>query len=432
MDTTEQNTTTNHVGHIGSRRRSQNKSQYSVEEQALDQIAKEAEARLAARRQARAEAREIRMKELEKQQKESDDSADRHYDMYAPGNGVAVPNSGVGDVVNRAAFRVALGHQRSSTHSVGSASYHSSRRSSEDSSEDGVINMRELRHDLKELEEKFRKSMVQNAQLDNSKSSLTYEVELLKDKIEDLEESLTLLQREHKDKCRDFENLKRLSTQIKEELEYYKSLLHERDELIKEYGLVLVENEVEVDVGNGGKEIRIKRTLVSHATADVLSKLGQGSLDVRLNKVIEEKNELQDEITRLKLELEEERSSKTMRGGGGTGLNNNLSNHFDDGENETEISKQIAEYRFKTQKYEQEIAALLANVGRLDTQVQRYKTSSEEAELREDDLKVERRKLQRELREAQSKLDELETTNSHLQKRLDKLKTAKSTLLKEL
>jgi len=36
------------------------------------------------------------------------------------------------------------------------------------------------------------------------------------------------------------------------------------------------------------------------------------------------------------------------------------------------------------------------------------------------------------LREAQSRLDELETTNSHLSKRLDKLKTAKSTLLKEL
>ncbi len=48
-------------------------------------------------------------------------------------------------MVNRAAFRVTLGNQRSSTHSVGSASYHSSRRSSEDSSEDGVINMRELR-----------------------------------------------------------------------------------------------------------------------------------------------------------------------------------------------------------------------------------------------------------------------------------------------
>jgi len=33
--------TDGHVGHIGSRRRTQNKSQYSVEEQALDQIAKE-------------------------------------------------------------------------------------------------------------------------------------------------------------------------------------------------------------------------------------------------------------------------------------------------------------------------------------------------------------------------------------------------------
>ena len=40
--------------------------------------------------------------------------------------------------------------------------------------------------------------------------------------------------------------------------------------------------------------------------------------------------------------------------------------------------------------------------------------------------------FQFQLREAQSRLDELETTNSHLQKRLDKLKTAKSTLLKEL
>ena len=88
-------------------------------------------------------------------------------------------------------------------------------------------------HELKELEDKFRKSMVQNAQLDNEKSALTYHVELLKDKIEDLEESLAQLQREHRDKCRDFENLKRISTQLKDELEYYKSQLNERNELIK-------------------------------------------------------------------------------------------------------------------------------------------------------------------------------------------------------
>lgn len=42
----------------------------------------QAEARLAARRQARAEAREIRMRELERQQKESEENADRLYDMH--------------------------------------------------------------------------------------------------------------------------------------------------------------------------------------------------------------------------------------------------------------------------------------------------------------------------------------------------------------
>jgi len=41
-----------------------------------------AEARLAARRQARAEAREIRMRELEKQQKEEENS-----DLHAGGSG---------------------------------------------------------------------------------------------------------------------------------------------------------------------------------------------------------------------------------------------------------------------------------------------------------------------------------------------------------
>lgn len=56
-------------------------------------------------------------------------------------------------------------------------------------------------------------------------------------------------------------------------------------------------------------------------------------VDVRLNRVMEEKNELQDEINKLKIELEEERNGKR----GGTGLNNNVSNHLDDGENESRI-----------------------------------------------------------------------------------------------
>ena len=51
-----------------------------------------------------------------------------------------------------------------------------------------------LKQELKELEEKFRKAMVQNAQSDNEKASLMYQVELFKDKIEDMDEAYALLQ----------------------------------------------------------------------------------------------------------------------------------------------------------------------------------------------------------------------------------------------
>ncbi|XP_051568482.1 leucine-rich repeat flightless-interacting protein 2 isoform X4 [Myxocyprinus asiaticus] len=57
---------------VTGRKRIPNREKLSAEDDALSQIAREAEARLAAKRAARAEAREIRMKELERQQKEED------------------------------------------------------------------------------------------------------------------------------------------------------------------------------------------------------------------------------------------------------------------------------------------------------------------------------------------------------------------------
>lgn len=56
------------------------KDRFSAEDEALSNIAREAEARLAAKRAARAEARDIRMRELERQQKEhSHHSFDRKW-----------------------------------------------------------------------------------------------------------------------------------------------------------------------------------------------------------------------------------------------------------------------------------------------------------------------------------------------------------------
>lgn len=86
---------------------------------------------------------------------------------------------------------------------------------------------------MKEFEEKFRKAMIANAQLDNEKSSYAYQVDLLKDKLEELEETTAQLRRELREKNRDVEQLKRVSQRLKEDLDICKAQLLERDTLIQ-------------------------------------------------------------------------------------------------------------------------------------------------------------------------------------------------------
>ncbi|XP_046607023.1 leucine-rich repeat flightless-interacting protein 2 isoform X4 [Neodiprion virginianus] len=390
-------------------------TRHSAEDQALDQIAKEAEARLAARRQARAEAREIRMRELERQQKEAEENADRVYDMCTAD-------------ANRT-MRVTPDPVRTSRLLTNSNNFQSSRRSSEDSLEDAGLS-RDLRLELKEFEEKFRRAMITNAQLDNEKSTYSYQVDLLKDKLEELEETTAQLRRELREKNREAEQLKRISQRLKEDLDVCRVQLLERDTLIQENGLVIVEDEGEesdADIPENGPHPR-KRVLVSTESADLLQNAGEGSLDVRLRRFASEKKELQDEIRHLRLELEDAKNrvrSERLPG-------SMLGNLSDSEDIQREANKHLSDYKFKLQKAEQDMSTLQATVARLESQVIRYKSAAEASEKAEDELKVEKRKLQREVRESQGRVEELETANSHLQRRLDKLKNAKSALLKEL
>ena len=75
--------------------------------------------------------------------------------------------------------------------------------------DDFLIDAPFFQNELKDLEEKFRKAMVANAGLDNEKSALTYQVELLKDQLEECEEQSALVTKELREKNRDFELLKR-------------------------------------------------------------------------------------------------------------------------------------------------------------------------------------------------------------------------------
>ncbi|XP_022820048.1 leucine-rich repeat flightless-interacting protein 2 isoform X1 [Spodoptera litura] len=365
-----------------------------------------AEQRLAARRAARAEAREIRMRELERQQREQEDHADKAYDMYAG----KTPES----VGRRGGTRLA---------SL-SPAVHSPRRSSEDSMDDG-FSVKDLRHELKEVEEKFRKAMILNAQLDNDKAALGYQLELLKDRIEELHEEYAQLQREHREKCSSFERLKREHESVSRELGAARDAVRARDAAAAAAGFAFVDA-ASLDAGAPGAAVGAvpALALLTQAAHQLLDTAGEGTLDVRLQKLLSSKQALESEVRKLKLQLNEERAARQ----------NGVTNHHDqEYENELEtVRKAVSEAKGRAARAEAEAALQAAHVARLEAQLARLRARQDHQDEHEEQLKHERRRLQREAREALNRVEELETENSHLTKRLDKLKNAKSALLKDL
>ncbi|XP_053525390.1 leucine-rich repeat flightless-interacting protein 2 isoform X17 [Artibeus jamaicensis] len=425
------------------RKRTPVKDRFSAEDEALSNIAREAEARLAAKRAARAEARDIRMRELERQQKELDEKSDKQY-----AENYTRPSS------------------RNSASATTPLSGNSSRRGSGDTSSwiDPDTSLSELRESLSEVEEKYKKAMVSNAQLDNEKNNLIYQVDTLKDVIEEQEEQMAEFYRENEEKSKELERQKHMCSVLQHKMNELKEGLRQRDELIEalekqreytaglrserdmlreeladlketvkageKHGLVIIpDGTPNGDVSHEPMVGAI--TVVSQEAAQVLESAGEGPLDVRLRKLAGEKEELLSQIRKLKLQLEEERQ-KCSRGDGTAGgdvagLQNGADLQFI--EMQRDANRQISEYKFKLSKAEQDITTLEQSISRLEGQVLRYKTAAENAEKVEDELKAEKRKLQRELRTALDKIEEMEMTNSHLAKRLEKMKANRTALL---
>ncbi|XP_078072762.1 leucine-rich repeat flightless-interacting protein 2 isoform X22 [Mustelus asterias] len=392
------------------RKRTPIKDRFSAEDEALSHIAREAEARLAAKRAARAEARDIRMKELERQQKELDEKTES-FSRPASRNAVA-------------------GLSAATLASLGGSS---SRRGSGDTSSilDPDVSLSELRDSLSEVEEKYKKAMVSNAQLDNEKSNLIYQVDTLKDVIEEMEEQMAELYRENEEKSKELERQKHMCSVSQHKVEELKEGILQRDKLIEKYGLVIIpEGTPNGDVNH--EPVVGAITVVSQEAAQVLEGAGDGPLDVRLKKLADEKEELLAQIRKLKLQFEEERQKNSK-------IENVLtdSDRLENGtdlqmlEMQRDVNRQLSEYKFKLSKAEQDIATVEQNVVRLEGQVLRYKTATENSEKIEDELKAEKRRLQRELRSALDKNEEMEMTNSHLMKRLEKMKANRNALLSQ-
>ncbi|XP_026535304.1 leucine-rich repeat flightless-interacting protein 2 isoform X4 [Notechis scutatus] len=291
--------------------------------------------------------------------------------------------------------------------------------------------LKELKESLAEVEEKYKKAMVSNAQLDNEKNNLIYQVDTLKDVVEEREEQLAEYYRENEEKSKELERQKHMCSVLQHKVNELKESLCQRDELIEKHGLVIIP-EVTPNGDINHEPVIGTITVVSQEAAQVLESAGEGPLDVRLRKLAGEKEELLSQIKKLKLQLEEARqkSSKNESTNSDlTGLENGSDLQLI--EMQRDANRQISDFKFKLSKAEQDITTLEQNVLRLEGQVVRYKNAAENAEKVEDELKAEKRKLQRELRTALDRIEEMEMTNSHLVKRLEKMKANRTALLSQ-
>ncbi|XP_049904145.1 leucine-rich repeat flightless-interacting protein 2 isoform X20 [Epinephelus moara] len=351
-------------------------------------------------------------------------------------------------------------------------------------------NLKEVKDALVEVEEKYRKAMVSNAQLDNEKNNLMYQVDTLKDSLMELEELLSESRREYEEKVKEHEREKHAHSVLQFQFNEMKETLKQSEELLndirqlrnKQEGFVREISDLQETVEWKDKKIgalerqkeytdairierdelreevvQLKDILKKHGivlgpdlningevaeavdgspSADSASQPAQESqtsppegnsmLEIRLRKLVDEREKMIEQVKKLKAQLEE----KTQRNGteNSTSPDGEILENGNDPnilELQRDSNRQISDYKFKLVKAEQEVTALEQNVTRLEGQVTRYKSAAENSEKVEDELKAEKRKLQRELRSALDKIDELESNNSHLSKRLEKMKSSR-------
>eukprot|EP00794_Sanderia_malayensis_P003632 gene3632-4147_t len=249
------------------RRRSQSKP--NTEDHALNMIASEAEARLAAKRAARAEARSIRMKELERMQHEADEKMDREYQrslltddaVKAVKQRASINNcfmiNQIGSVTHctteqrtaysrlqlLACFISQAGYsiRQSETARVADKIQARIQATTTEVEMNGPVSqemqIKTLQDNLREMSERFKQAMVSNAQLDNEKQALSYQVDCLKDRLEDAEERIENLKQELLDKSKEFNRLSHDHKNNIEELTKMREQLILRDKLLEEHGI---------------------------------------------------------------------------------------------------------------------------------------------------------------------------------------------------
>ncbi|XP_052420885.1 leucine-rich repeat flightless-interacting protein 1 isoform X8 [Carassius gibelio] len=147
-------------------------------------------------------------------------------------------------------------------------------------------NLKELKDSLLEVEEKYRKAMVSNAQLDNEKTNMMYEVDTLKDSLMELEEMLFETRRELEEKCKDLEREKHAHSILQFQFSELKETLKQSEELLTKHGIVLG-----LDLATNGETDEVGKADQNSQTASAEIREGSSVLGTHQLKVCKDQQQ---------------------------------------------------------------------------------------------------------------------------------------------
>ncbi|XP_038125662.1 titin isoform X8 [Cyprinodon tularosa] len=156
---------------------------------------------------------------------------------------------------------------------------------------DAESSIREIKDAMAEVEEKYRKAMVSNAQLDNEKNNLMYQVDTLKDSLMELEELLSESRREFDEKVKDLERQRHAHSVLQFQFSEMKQTLQQSEELLNEIRQLRLKQEAQRrEIGDLQETLEWKEKKMG-----ALERQKEYADAIRL-----ERDELREEVVQLK------------------------------------------------------------------------------------------------------------------------------------
>ncbi|CAF0975876.1 unnamed protein product [Adineta steineri] len=371
-----------------------------AEEEALDAIAKEAELRLYRQREQNREARQIRHKELEKnaQDNDDDDSPTSSHASSTPIESTKSTTININPTIGINTNTLLL--QKFLNGDIDLR----------------TIEQRDLRRLLSELESKYKILMITNSSMYNEKQSLHYQIDNYKDLLEEYCETSNQAKRQLKEKSREFDLQKRTLNDLQQDYNKTVEILTNCEKLIEEY-------DVQKFSTVSPTESNSRETLI------LLNSFANGSIDEKFKRILNEKHEQYDELLKLKSELDEEKTRLrilTESRSDSLELHNQNMNDECDSEQQKQLMKEIMNLENRLQRLDTDNGSLQQENKRYEAQLARYKQQLDDGERVEEELKQERRALQRELRNARDDYEKERTRSDVLQRENERLRTSRN------